>query len=72
MASYYVIDLPSQTGKNYGILGKETDLCGDTLQTIAFSDISCNKEWVSHLAKVCTDGQLALEHLYDVICDMLP
>lgn len=73
MVLYYAIALPSQNGgEEYGILGKETDSYGNTLQSVVFTDISCNKEWIANLAELCTDGQLALEQLYDVIYDALP
>lgn len=73
MVIYDVITLFSQDGRNtYGILGREVDANGATLQSISFADVCCDKEWMSSLAERCNEGQLALEHLYDVLYDLLP
>lgn len=73
MVIYDVITLFSQNGRDtYGILGREVDSDGLTLQTVSFADVCCDKDWMLLLVKRCNEGQLALEHLYDVIYDMLP
>lgn len=50
----------------YGIVG------GDGRgHSTAVENISCDREFVARLAERCTRGQLALEHLIDVVTDAL-
>lgn len=56
----------------YGIIGEAFDESGSLLQCTVIPDISPNYSFVSSVAEKCTAGQLALEHLLDVVYDSLP
>lgn len=58
-------------GWTYGIIGEERDKSGSLLRSIIIFDISRDYIFVSHIAAKCTAGQLALDHLLDVIEDLL-
>lgn len=72
MIIYCIVNLPHPcTEIMYGIVGQEFDLYGSLLNSIVIPDISCDYLFVSKIAEQCTLGQLALEQLYDVVCDTL-
>ena len=50
---------------------KSLNLQGSTLESIFIPDISCDRQLVLDLARKCTDGQLALEQIWDVVYDVL-
>lgn len=56
----------------YRIIGEAFDESGSLLQCAVIPDISPNYSFVSSIAEKCTAGQLALEHLLDVVYDSLP
>lgn len=51
----------------YGIVGED-----GRGHSTAVENISCDREFVARLAERCTRGQLAPEHLMDVVQDALP
>lgn len=72
MVIYYIVSCPHPiAGITYGIAGQKFDLQGSTLESIFIPDISCDRQLVLDLARKCTDGQLALEQIWDVVYDVL-
>ncbi len=73
MIQYHAIKMfHPVAGHTFGIKGVELDENGEVTYSVLVPDVSCDYSFVSHLASVCTNGQLAPEQLLDVIYDSLP
>ena len=61
----WLVDQDGREYCSYGICVKD-----QTKKTVAYvSDVSTDREWVCALVKRCNDGQLAPQHLIDVVLD---
>ena len=72
MVIYYIVNCPHPVaGTTYGIAGQRRDLQGSTVKSVFVPDISCDRQSVLNLAGKCTDGQLTLEQIWDVVYDTI-
>lgn len=72
MVIYYIVNCPHPVaGTTYGIARQMFDLQGSTVKSVFVPDISCDRQSVLNLAGKCTDGQLTLEQVWDVVYDTI-
>ena len=72
MVIYYIVNCPHPVaGTTYGIAGQMFDLQGSTVKSVFVPDISCDRQSVLNLGGKCTDGQLTLEQIWDVVYDTI-